>query len=243
MPAALSCPHCGQTFDFAAWSSNASCPHCGKRVRFEEAAAAGVAAAAVGGGAAGGAGSGAAISGAGQGAAEAGTPPPPAPPEARPAVAPVSAPLPSAPPLERTFFGKPLRWTRGWTIVVVVWALAAVALAVVRVEMGHLTVLSPRERGAISQVERGHLQPGVTYGQALVLVLARMGASAGTPTWFVQDRPWEHRVYVDWQLGADVLSWGVSYGGQVTPSPDTALILKEFERAGPGPQTPALPGP
>ncbi len=60
-----------------------------------------------------------------------------------------------------------------------------------------------------------------------------MGASAGTPAWYVQDRPWEHRVYVDWQLGADVLSWGVSYGGRVTPSPETALILKEFERAGP----------
>ena len=120
--------------------------------------------------------------------------------------------------------------------------LAAVALAVVRVEMGHLTVLSPRERGAISQVERGHLQPGVTYGQALVLVLARMGASEGSPTWYVQDRPWEHRVYVDWQLGSDVLSWGVSYRGQVTPSPETALILKEFERAGPAPQSPALPG-
>ena len=81
----------------------------------------------------------------------------------------------------------------------------------------------------------------VTFGQALVLVLARMGASAGTPRWYVQDRPWEHRVYVDWQLGADVLSWGVSYGGLVTPSPQTALILTEFERAGPAPQTPALP--
>ncbi|MEI6726549.1 MAG: hypothetical protein WCN81_10070 [Actinomycetes bacterium] len=233
MPAALSCPHCGQTFDFAAWSSNASCPHCGARVRFEEAAAAGAAAGGVVGGVAG---------GAGPGAVEAGTPPPPVPPEARPTVAPVSAPLASAPPLERTFFGKPLRWTRGWTIVVVVWALAALALTVVRVEMGHLTVLSPRERGAISQVERGRLQPGVTYGQALVLVLARMGASEGSPTWYVQDRPWEHRVYVDWQLGSDVLSWGVSYRGQVTPSPETALILKEFERAGPALQTPAVPG-
>jgi DNA-directed RNA polymerase subunit RPC12/RpoP len=227
--ATLKCPRCGETFDFAAWSSNASCPHCGARVRFEEAAAAGAA----GGAAAGGASS--------PGAAEAGTPAPASSPAA-PAVAPVSAPLPSAPPTERTFFGKPLRWTRGWSIVVVVWVLAAVALAVVRVEMGQLTVLSPRERDAISHVERGHLQLGVTYGQALVLVLARMGASAGTPTWYVQDRPWEHRVYVDWQLGADVLSWGVSYGGQVTPSPQTALILKEFERAGPAPQTPALPG-
>jgi len=33
----------------------------------------------------------------------------------------------------------------------------------------------------------------------------------------------------------------VSYGGQVTPSSQTALILKEFERAGPAPQAPALP--
>jgi len=236
MPAALNCPHCGQTFDFAAWSSNASCPHCGRRVRFEEAAAAAVAAAAgvaVGGGSA-------AAGGGEPGAAQAGTSPP-APLPAPPAVAPVSVPLPAPPPLERTFFGKPLRWTKGWTVVVVVWALVAVSLAVVRLEMGHLTVLSARERGAIAQVERGHLQPGVTYGQALVLVLARMGASAGRPTWYVQDRPWEHRVYVDWQLGADVLSWGVSYGGQVTPSSQTALILKEFERAGPAPQAPALP--
>ncbi|HZL65241.1 MAG TPA: hypothetical protein VFD50_09930 [Thermoleophilia bacterium] len=191
-------------------------------MRFEEAAAAG----AVGGG--------------GPGAAEAGTSPP-APSPAPAAVAPVSASLPAPPPLERTFFGKPLRWTKGWTVVVVVWALVAVSLAVVRMEMGHLTVLSPRERGAITQVERGRLQPGVTCGQALVLVLARMGSSAGAPRWYVQDRPWEHRVYVDWQLGADVLSWGVSYKGQVTPSPATALILKEFERAGPAPQTPALP--
>jgi hypothetical protein len=224
MPATLKCPKCGETFDFAAWSSKASCPHCGARVRFEEAAAAGAEAA----------------NGLGPVAAEA-VRQSPAPPEARPAVAPVSAALPAPPPLERTFFGKPLHWSKGWTVVVVVWALVAVSLAVVRTEMGHLTALSPRERGAISQVQRGRLQPGVTYGQALVLVLARMGASAGTPAWYVQDRPWEHRVYVDWQLGADVLSWGVSYGGQVTPSPETALILKEFERAGPAPQTPALP--
>jgi len=93
--------------------------------------------------------------------------------------------------------------------------------------VGHLTVLSPRERGALSHVERGRRQPGVTYGEALVLVLAPTGASAGTPAWYVQDRPREQRVYVDWQLGADVLSWGVTDGGQVTPSPET----------------PALPGP
>jgi hypothetical protein len=237
--ATLRCPTCGEAFDFAAWSSNASCPHCGARVRFEEAAAAGAAGGAAAGG---GAAADGAVPAGGEspGAPEAGTPAPASSP-APPAVAPVSAPLPSAPPLERTFFGKPLRWTKGWTVVVIVWALAAVALAVVRVEMGHLTVLSPRERGAISQVERGRLQPGVTYGQALVLVLARMGASAGTPTWYVQDRPWEHRVYVDWQVGADVLSWGVSYGGQVTPSPETTLILTQFERAGPAPQAPALP--
>lgn len=240
MPAALNCPHCGEAFDFAAWSSNASCPYCGARVRFEEAAAAGAAA---GGGSAG---PGVAVAGgatadAGTGAADAGTHPPPPRLEARPAVAPVSAPLPAVPSPERTFFGKPLRWTKGWTVVVVVWALAAIALAGVHVEMGHLTVLSPRERGAISQVERGRLQPGITYGQALALVLARAHASAGTATWYVQDRPWEHRVYVDWQLGTDVLSWGVSYAGQVTPAPQTTLILKEFERVGPLPQTPALP--
>lgn len=271
MSTPLHCPLCGAEFDFAAWSRAASCPQCGRRVRFEDAAAApapppaapppvaqpapvaqpvpspivppqpapvppqpGV------------------------------VPPPPSaatlapatgapPPAPQPLAVPAPQPLPpaammgaavtAAPVLgPRTLFGKPLAWSLGWTIVVVVWALVATGLAAVRLDMGHLTVLSSRERSAIATVQHGDLQPGVTYSQALTAVVKRFGAPGEQARWYVQDRPWEKRVYVLWELdGQAQLTWMVADDGRVTASADTTLFLKEVWKIRGSPQTPQVP--
>jgi hypothetical protein len=126
-----------------------------------------------------------------------------------------SAPARS-PERERLFaFGKPLALTRAWIVVFVIWAASAGTLAVARVEMGHLPVLTARERAAIGAVEKARMADGTSYGQALRLVrksldplagLAGQGPLSGltvqqsAPRWYVIDRPWEHTVYVAWEL-------------------------------------------
>ena len=60
----------------------------------------------------------------------------------------------------RTFAGKPLGWTRGWTVVVLVWAVAAAVLVAARVEVGHVTALSAREAAAIDAVEASKVAAG-----------------------------------------------------------------------------------
>ncbi len=248
MARTLHCPHCGAEFDFAQWSQTASCPQCEQRVRFEDALAAGtetpsaqpdpVAVAA-------------------PGPAQAQTPAsavPAAPPPAAaagPATAPV-APSPTPVLGERrvaepsrplhTLFGKPLVWSTGWTVIALVWLVAAGGLVAVRLDMGHLTVLSTREQAAIAAVEKGRFRDGVTYGRALAEVMKRFGHLGGQPRWYVQDRPWEHKVYVTWELdGLVMLSWTVTDAGAVDPGSETELFLKEVLRAAqPAPQ-PALP--
>jgi hypothetical protein len=143
----------------------------------------------------------------------------------------------------RTFFGKPLRFTAAWAAVFLIWAGAAGGLAAVRLDMGHLTALSQRERAAIVEVQKAELERDVTNGEALAMVLARFGAVFGTaPQWYVQDRPWEDKVYVTWELGADLrLGWTVAYDGAVAPGAETELFLKQVVRAGEPQSGPALP--
>ncbi len=203
MSTPLRCPHCGAEIDFAAWRETASCASCGERVRFEAAAAAGVAAAA--------------------GDAH-------VPPQLAPAAA-------------RTLFGKPLRFTAAWAAVFLIWAGATGGLAAVRLDIGHLTALSQRERAAIVEVQEAELERDVTNSEALAMVLARFGAVFGTaPQWYVQDRSWEDKVYVTCEVGADLrLGWTVAYDGAVAPGAETELFLKQVVRAGEPQSGPALP--
>ena len=161
---------------------------------------------------------------------------------AGPAVAASEALAPPSPP-SRTLFGKPLRLTTAWAAVFLIWAGAAGGLAAVRLDMGHLTALSQRERAAIVAVQRAELEHDVTNGEALALVLARFGAVQGTePRWYVQDRAWEDRVYVTWELGTHLrLGWTVGDDRTVAAGAETELFLQQVVRAS-GPQSaPGLP--
>ena len=147
-----------------------------------------------------------------------------------------------APPQDRTFFGKPLGWTHGWTVVVVVWAAAALLLVAARVEIGHVTALSAREAAAIDAVEAAAVPSGaggdITTAEALQLVLAKYGATAAAgggaskPQWYAMDRPWEDRVYVSWELGDyEPLGWTVDDDGTVTPDKTTRELLERLAEA------------
>jgi hypothetical protein len=148
-----------------------------------------------------------------------------------------------APAPARTFFGKPLRFTAAWAAIFLIWAGAAGGLAAVRLDMGHLAALSERERAAIVKVQDARADGDVTTGEALAMVLTRYGMVFGTePRWYVQDRPWEDKVYVTWELGADLrLGWTVAHDGAVAPGAETALFLKQVVRAGRPQPGPALP--
>jgi hypothetical protein len=248
MATPLRCPHCAADFDFAAWQKAASCPACGRRVRFEDAVATAAATPA----------SAAAVAEvvATDGHAAIAAPPPagPAPPalpttDPRAATAAASIAATSAAGNAescRYFFGRPLRWTRAWTVVVLVWAVAACGLVAARVEAGHGAVLTSRERVAIVAVQRAPLETGVTYGEALRRVEKRLGVSSTSARWYVQDRAWEKTLAVHRVLGGDDLSWTVSYGGRVAPDSGTAGIMKELMQAGAGqpgglPSLPPIP--
>jgi len=143
----------------------------------------------------------------------------------------------------RTVFGKPLGWTRGWTVVAVVWALAAGLLIGARIDVGHVTALSAREAAAIEAVDAKEVTPGLTSAEALQLVLRRYAATAAgdagqvaRPQWYALDRPWEDRVYVYWELGDyEPLAWTVDDDGTVTPDAGTMLLLRGVARAGGAP--------
>ena len=64
-------------------------------------------------------------------------------------------------------------------------------------------------------------------------VLARFGAVVGAaPRWYVQDRAWEDRVYVSWELGSELrLGWTVAYDGTVAAGAETELFLRQIVRA------------
>lgn len=236
----LRCPHCAAEFDFAGWQKAASCPACGRRVRFDEAVAA---AAAVG----------ATATDAEAAAAsvpeEAGRAPT-ASPAAR-AMNPRETPPAAAggggsAGADRYLLGRPQRWTRAWSVVVLVWVVAACGLAVARVEAGHGAVLTPRDREAIAAVQAAPLESGTTYGDAMRKVEKQLGVSADSARWYVQDRAWDETLSVHRVLGQDDLSWTVAYGGRVAPDAGTAGILKELMSAGTGqpgglPSLPPIP--
>jgi len=235
---ALTCPHCQAQFGFDDWSKAASCPACGRRVSFFAASgrpepAAGPA------------------EGDGRSAAGATVQP-----------GPIAESRPSSPVAGRyTLIGKPLVWTRGWTIVVVVWLVAAAALGAARVSMGHMAVLTPHELAAVTAVREAKVSTGATNedvlrylashdpslaGQLLATATGKSDKTA-TATWYAFDRPWEHRVYVTWQLPARglVLSWTVE-NGQVRPDTGTRLELSKAAQALAHPTAkgtlPAVPG-
>ena len=132
-----------------------------------------------------------------------------------------------------------------------IWAVAAGLITVARVEMGRLPLLTVREKGAIGAVEKARMADGTTFSQALGLVRKAYDPLAGltgqgpltgleidvpAPRWYVIDRPWEHTVYVAWELddpltdGALSLVWTVR-GDAVTAEPATYAYLQEVVKA------------
>jgi hypothetical protein len=235
-PPPLRCPHCSAEFDFAGWQKAASCPACGRRVRFDEAVAA------------------AAAAGATATDAEAASVPEDAgrASSALPPANVMNAPPPAASAgggsagADRYLLGRPRRWTRAWSVVVLVWVVAACGLAVARVEAGHGAVLTPRDRGAIAAVQAAPLESGTTYGDAMRKVEKQLGVSPDSARWYVQDRAWDETLSVHRVLGQDDLSWTVAYGGRVGADAGTAGILKELMSAGTGqpgglPSLPPIP--
>ena len=124
-------------------------------------------------------------------------------------------------------------------------------LAVARVEMGHLPVLTQRERAAIGAVEKARMADGTSYSHALQLVrkaldplggltgqgpLSGLAPKPAAPRWYVIDRPWEHTVYVAWEL-EDALTgqalrlvWTVQ-GGSVKAESSSYAYLQEVVKA------------
>lgn len=218
--AGLICPQCDKPFDIADWRVSATCPHCGERVRFEVAAALTQYRAATADDVPGQMGGERSRSG----------------PVSTPSLAELSALPPKArEPL--SVLGKPLVWTAGWTVVLLVWLLAAGGLLAVRLDMGDLGVLSSREQRAISAVEQAELKTDISYRQALALVVDQFAGAGYQPRWYAQDRRWERRVYVTWELAPGLrLDWAVDDDGSVRASADTELFLKKLVQAAGPPQ-------
>jgi hypothetical protein len=154
----------------------------------------------------------------------------PATPAGSSAAAPLSYPVAAPPPGGHiyTMGGKALQWSRGWTVLVVVWAIVAVALVATRVDMGRLTVMTPGESAAIAAVRQIRQPTGAstetvlryaaTHDLNLEGHIVRIKPHA-TQMWYAFDRSWEHRIYVYYELpgvsligtNAD-LSWSVTNG-------------------------------
>jgi hypothetical protein len=174
-----------------------------------------------------------------------------------------SAPL-GQPPAVRcryTVGGKALHWTAGWTVVAVIWAIAAVGMVAVRVSMGPVTVMTPAETAAIDAVRQVKLPTGATtetvlrYAATHDLTLEGHVATippGGTQMWYAFDRPWEHRIYVSTTLPGTsmmgtnvVLSWTVSGGTATATAATRAALTKTAETMAhpPSPNSvPAVPG-
>lgn len=152
--------------------------------------------------------------------------------------------------------GKPLVWTRAWTVVVTIWVVCAVLLTVARVNMGRLTVTTPVEKAAIAAVENAKMPgSGFTYGEVLrflptffasPLVQKANGAPTGKPpVWYALDRPWEKTVLVFYEFATSQATWRFAWavtGSRVTPDPETRTLynLEQVVKAMPVPQ--GLPG-
>jgi hypothetical protein len=259
----LTCPSCAGSLTFAEWSKTACCPHCGARVNLIAASSAAAAGGPAPGSADGPAPAATATAASGPRVATAAAASDPmvarfAPaggsPDTSAAVSPVAAgpEPPSASSGERLYaFGKPLALTRAWIVVFAIWAVAAGSLVAARIEMGHLPLLSARELAAIASVEKARMADGTTFAQALQLArqasdplrgltgqvpLGNLAVKPSPPRWYVIDRPWEHKVYVAWELDDQLsgqvlrLVWTVK-GKTVKAEPASYAFLKEVVKA------------
>ena len=78
--------------------------------------------------------------------------------------------------------GKPLVWTRGWTIVVAIWVVAAVLLFSARAGMGDLETFRPEDEAALDAVPVALMPDGeTTYGDALTTMDERLTPGDGAP--------------------------------------------------------------
>lgn len=141
---------------------------------------------------------------------------------------PDTAALRQTAPVQPTLIGKPLRWTRGWSMVVVVWLLVGGLLLTTRLQMGHLTAWTPREAAAVADV-RAYRPDGTHRCDELIGVvayeLARQKGRRESSRWFAFDRPWERRVYVVWEWGDQATLSFVVEHGVVAPDEHTRLVL------------------
>jgi hypothetical protein len=160
-----------------------------------------------------------------------------------------------------TIGGKALEWSTGWTVVLVILAIVAVGLAVTRVEMGRLTLMTPAESAAIAAVQRIKLPTGAsteavlrysaTHDLTLEGHVAKIPAG-GTQMWYAFNRSWEHRIYVYTELPGGsmigknaVLSWSVSNGVATADGATRAVLAKAAQTMAhpPSPNSvPAVPG-
>jgi hypothetical protein len=139
------------------------------------------------------------------------------------------------PPRERRVFGKPVRWARGWTVVLVVWLVAGAALLAARLDMGHLTAWSPREAAAVERVQAYSPDSEHRTDELLAAVAdaltVRYGYAGGPPHWYAFERAWEGKVYVVWEWRQGyALSFTVG-DGEVHPDDEARLILRTVARS------------
>jgi hypothetical protein len=138
-------------------------------------------------------------------------------------------------PSERRLLGKPLRWSRGWAAILVVWVLVGAALFVARLDMGHLTAWSASEATAVAQV-RAYMPDGAHSTDEILGLLAdeltvRLGASPGGPRWYAFERSWEDRTYVVWEWSSEAALWFTVRDGEVRPDDETRLVLRTVARS------------
>jgi hypothetical protein len=141
-------------------------------------------------------------------------------------------------PAERRLLGKPMHWSRGWALILVVWVLVGAALLAARLDMGHLTVWSASEAAAVAQV-RTYKPDGAHSTDELLGLLANeltvtLGASPGGPRWYAFERSWEDRVYVVWEWSSRASLTFTVRDGEVSPDGEARLVLRTVARSLPG---------
>ncbi len=160
-----------------------------------------------------------------------------------------------------TIGDKPLQWSRGWAIVLVIWAVVAVGLVATRVAMGPVAVMTPAERAAVSAVQAIKLPTGAAtetvlrYSATHDLTLEGHVAAippGGTQMWYAFDRPWEHKTYVYTTLPGTsmigknvVLSWTVEGSDASADGTTRAALTKAAQTMAHPPSStsvPAVPG-
>jgi hypothetical protein len=135
---------------------------------------------------------------------------------------------------QRHLLGKPLRWSRGFTVVMIVWLAAGSLLLVSRLQMGHLTAWSGCEEAAVASVQRYEPDGAHSCAELLGVVATRLTEGQGSPRqarWYAFEREWEDRVYVVWEWSDRAALSFVVEGGAVRPDAETLLVLKNAARS------------